>query len=47
MRSDFNGIVIEIGNAPRNPIQSGSYVKPGPLLSTSIVPTQPLLKVYG
>jgi hypothetical protein len=39
MRTDFNGIVIEIGNAPRNSIQLESYVNPGPLLSTSIVPT--------
>jgi hypothetical protein len=39
MRGDFSGIVIEIGNAPRNSIQLESYVKPGPLLSTSIVPT--------
>jgi hypothetical protein len=28
IRSDLNGIVIEIGNAPLNPIQLGSYVKP-------------------
>src|SRR5712664_1265778 len=40
IRSDLNGIVIEIGNAPLNPIQLGSYVKPGPFLSISIVPTR-------
>src|SRR5262249_18056419 len=39
MPGDLDGIVIEIGNAPRNSIQLGSYVSPGPLLSTSIVPT--------
>jgi hypothetical protein len=39
MRDDFSGIVIEIGNAPRSSIQLESYVKPGPRLSTSIVPT--------
>jgi len=37
---DPNGIVIEIGNAPFNPTQPGSYVKPGPFLSISIVPTR-------
>ena len=47
MRSDFSGIDIEIGNAPRSTIQSGSYLKPGPLLSTSIAPTTALLKVDG
>ena len=39
MRSDFNGIVVEIGNAPRSPIQLGSYMKSGPPLPTLIVPT--------
>src|SRR5712671_3374382 len=47
MRSDLNGMVTEIGNAPRNPIQSASYVKPGPLLLTSIVPTSRCSKYTG
>src|SRR6516225_3685768 len=47
MRSDLNGIVSEIGNAPRNPIQSASYVKPGPFLLTSIVPTSRCSKYIG
>src|SRR5262249_44401562 len=38
---------IEIGNAPRNPIQLGSYEKPGPLLSASIVPTRRCSKYTG
>ena len=47
MRSDFNGIVVEMGNAPRSPIQSGSYMKSGPPLPTLIVPTSRCSKYTG
>ena len=47
MRSDFNGIVVEIGNAPRSPIQSESYPKFGPTLADINCADEPLLKVYG
>ena len=47
MRSDFNGIVVEIGNAPRNPIQSGSYHEFRPALADINRADEPLLKVYG
>src|SRR6476619_5463776 len=47
MRSDLNGIVTEIGNAPRKAIQSGSYEKRGPFLSTSIPPTRRCSKYTG
>src|SRR5262245_17411081 len=47
MRSDLNGIVTEIGNAPRKAIQSGSYEKRGPFLSTSIAPTRRCSKYTG
>ena len=47
MRSDFNGIVIEIGNAPRKPIQPAIVGKAGSTLVDVNRADQPLLKVYG
>ena len=47
MRSDFNGIVIEIGNAPRNSIQLGIIGEAGSPLIDINRAYEPLLKVYG